>query len=415
MRVFPNAIRWNQALRLPYMSAYPRSSKKGQVLKLRPNLDNLPRTVEFVRADDGFPYIPNRFPVLVVLDQSKLPSSVDYLQITDWREAIDAIRKLKVRGAPAIGIVGAAAVCLRAAEFVYASRDAERSHEIDFERVFVIDEQGFDPELYKLSMEYSAKMISSARPTAVNLSWAVDGALAIVYEELVTGETPDVIEAALFEYASQLIVDDENANRLIGEAGATLLPDNATILTHCNAGSLATGFYGTALGVVYSAAQDRGIARVYADETRPVLQGARLTSWELSRAGIPVTVLCDSMAASVMAEGHVDAVIVGADRIAANGDVANKVGTLQLAIVAKHFGCPVYVAAPTSTIDPNAADGSMIPIEQRSPSEVLPEPIEGVDVCNPSFDVTPACLVSKIVTEAGIFEPSRIMDAIAAR
>ena len=191
-------------------------------------------------------------------------------------------------------------------------------------------------------------------------------------------------------------------NRAIGANGAALLPQGCRILTHCNAGSLATYYYGTALGVVYAAAEQGKVERVYADETRPVGQGARLTAWELSRAGVPVTLICDNMAASLMAKGEIDAVVVGADRIAANGDVANKIGTYSVAVLAHEHGIPFYVAAPTSTIDRSIPDGSRIPIEQRAPSEVLPDPIPGVDVYNPAFDVTPARYVTAIITEAGI-------------
>lgn len=206
--------------------------------------------------------------------------------------------------------------------------------------------------------------------------------------------------------------EDEAANRRIGAFGAELLPDGCNVLTHCNAGSLATSFYGTALGVVYAAAAAYKIRRVFADETRPVCQGSRLTAWELARAGVPITLICDDMAASVMASGKVDAVVVGADRIAANGDVANKIGTLGVAVLARHFGIPFYVAAPTSTVDPAMADGASIPIEERAADEVLPQPIPGVSVFNPAFDVTPAELICAIITEAGAFEPADILQAL---
>lgn len=202
--------------------------------------------------------------------------------------------------------------------------------------------------------------------------------------------------------------EDETANRAMGAHGAALLPHGARVLTHCNAGSLATAFFGTALGVVYAAAEEGKIERVYADETRPVGQGARLTAWELARAGVPVTLICDNMAASVMAQGLVDAVIVGADRITANGDAANKIGTYGLAVLAKHHGIPLYVVAPTSTIDFSLSEGSQIPIEQRRPEEVLAAPIDGVEVYNPAFDVTPAALISKIITEQGVFDPAHL-------
>lgn len=377
------------------------------------DLDRIPRTVSVVRAGVQDAPVPEGFPMLVVLDQTRLPGEESYIAMTDWREAIDCIKQLKVRGAPAIGIAGAAAVMLRAAEFVYASGDDARNDALDFDRVFLIDEESFDAQLYETAVRYSAEMVKAARPTAVNLAWAVDSAVAVMDEELAAGEGPQTIEERLYEFVQQLIVEDEAANRMIGELGAKLLPDDAVVLTHCNAGSLATAFYGTALGVVYAAAEDRGVRRVYADETRPVLQGARLTAWELSRAGVPVTLICDDMAASVMASGQVDAVLVGADRIAANGDVANKVGTLGLAVMARHFGVPFYVAAPTSTIDARTPSGAEIPIEQRDAGEVLSEPIDGVDVFNPAFDVTSAELVTKIVTERGVFDPKRVTEALS--
>lgn len=377
------------------------------------DLDNIPRTVFVDRASAQDSPVPEGFPMLAVLDQTKLPGEVSYIAMTDWRQAIDCIKRLKVRGAPAIGIAGAAAVMLRAAEFVYASADGSRSDEQDFDRVFLIDEESFDSRLYETAVKYSAEMVKSARPTAVNLAWAVDSAVAVMDEGLACGEGPQAIEERLYEFVQQLIADDEAANRRMGELGAQLLPDDATVLTHCNAGSLATAFFGTALGVVYTAAEGRGVKRVYADETRPVLQGARLTAWELSQAGVPVTLICDDMAASVLASGQVDAVIVGADRIAANGDVANKVGTFGLAVMAKHFGVPLYVVAPTSTIDASTASGADIPIEQRDSLEVLPQPIDGVDVFNPAFDVTPAGLVTKVVTERGVFDAASVTKALS--
>lgn len=212
---------------------------------------------------------------------------------------------------------------------------------------------------------------------------------------------------ALFSLVKEMEAADEADNRAIGAAGANLLLPGSRVLTHCNAGSLATVFYGTALGVVYAAAASGRVARVFACETRPVDQGARLTAWELARAGVPATVLCDSMAASLMARGAVDAVIVGADRIAANGDVANKVGTYGLAVLAREHGVLFYVAAPVSTIDPETPDGASIPIEERPAREVMPTPIEGVEVWNPAFDVTPARLVTAVVTEQGVVAPDQ--------
>ena len=213
---------------------------------------------------------------------------------------------------------------------------------------------------------------------------------------------------ALFDFVKQMEAEDEATNRAIGAYGATLLKENSRVLTHCNAGSLATYFFGTALGAVYAAAEQGKIARVYADETRPVGQGARLTTWELSRVGVPVTLICDNMAASLMAQGKVDAVFVGADRIARNGDTANKIGTYGVAVLAHEHGIPFYVAAPSSTIDSSLPDGSGIVIERRTAAEVLAEPIAGVDVWNPAFDVTPARYITKIITENGIFDPADV-------
>ena len=227
------------------------------------------------------------------------------------------------------------------------------------------------------------------------------------------GAAPRAVAEALASLTRRMIAEDEAANRTMGAHGAALLPDGATILTHCNAGSLATAFYGTALGVVYAAAEQGKIARVFADETRPIGQGARLTAWELARAGVPATLICDDMAASLLASGQVDAVVVGADRIAANGDVANKIGTLGVAVAAARFGVPFYVAAPLATVDASVPDGSAIPIEERDPSEVLPVPLAGVDVWNPAFDVTPAELVTAVITEAGVFAPSDVARACA--
>ena len=341
-------------------------------------LDNLPRSVNLSKGDDGsfqFCY----------LDQRLLPGNLEFVRTNDYRQVIEAIKTLAVRGAPAIGIAGASAVCLWA-----ASELSSLEH--------------FEEPLYR---------ISSARPTAVNLKWAVDQMGAVIREGIESGFGKDHIIDNLFLYEKQLEAQDEQTNRAIGDNGAALLQPGSRILTHCNAGSLATVFYGTALGIVYSAAAQGKVERVYADETRPLGQGSRLTSWELSRAGVPVTLICDNMAASLMAQGQVDAVIVGADRIAANGDAANKIGTYGVAVLAKHHGIPFYVAAPISTFDFSLADGSGIPIEQRNPSEVLPQPIEGVSVWNPAFDVTPADLVTAIITEKGVYKPEEVKSLSA--
>lgn len=334
------------------------------------HLENLPKTVEIGRDADGvyFEYV----------DQRALPGELRVERTRDWRQVVDAIKVLAVRGAPAIGLAGAAALALWAA---YAE----------------------SPE----GMEDAAEVIATARPTAVNLRWAVDRALAEV-GNMRGGAGVAAAADALFSLVGAMQVEDEARNRRIGEHGAGLIAPGSRILTHCNAGSLATYYYGTALGVVYAAAEQGKVERVYADETRPVGQGARLTSWELARAGVPVTLICDNMAASLMAKGEVDAVIVGADRIARNGDVANKIGTYGLAVLAREHGVPFYVAAPSSTVDPRLDDGRGIVIEQRAASEVLAEPIEGVEVWNPAFDVTPARFITRIITEEGAFEPSAL-------
>lgn len=307
-------------------------------------------------------------PLLIGLNQTLLPQQEIYECTAEWSEVVCWIQELIVRGAPALGCAGAAAVCMAA-------------HSVpDDELPAVLD------------------CIAQARPTAVNLPWAVNHIASVL-----PGDTD-----AVFSEVLRLFAEDEKTNRLIGMNGAELVPLEASVLTHCNAGSLATSFFGTALGVIYAAASQGKIKRVYADETRPVGQGSRLTAWELSKAEIPVTLLCDNMAASLMSQGCVDMVIVGADRIACNGDTANKIGTLGVAILAQHFDIPFYVAAPSSTIDPQCLDGSQIQIEVRSTSEVLPHTISGVEVYNPAFDVTPARLISGIITERGVFSPREI-------
>ena len=341
-------------------------------------LDNLPRSIELVRAEDGALE-------LVLLDQRLLPREVSYLKTRSWEVVVDAIKNLAVRGAPAIGVAGAAAIALWIAS------------------------EGAKPK----DLAAVADKVANARPTAVNLSWAVKKTCEVATREL---EGKDLITeksiGALFDYVKLLEREDEQTNRAIGAYGASLLKRPSRVLTHCNAGSLATVFFGTALGVIYTAAEQGNILHVYADETRPVGQGARLTSWELARAGVPVTVICDNMAASLMAQGKVDAVFVGADRVARNGDAANKIGTYGVAVLANYHHIPFYVCAPFSTIDPAIEDGSQIPIEQRAACEVMAEPIDGVEVWNPAFDVTPASLITGIVTERGVFAPKGLEAAL---
>lgn len=371
------------------------------------NLEGLPRAVSLIRAGSRGSNGPSNAaaataaafvseegaepgaPLLVCLDQRALPAAEEHLCTDDWRCAVSWVKELAVRGAPAIGAAGASAVALAAHEAASSGR-----------------------ERFCERLEEASSVIRSARPTAVNLAWAVDRCMESAEALVRNGAAPDGVASALFDEACAIMREDEAANRRIGAFGSELLPQGCSVLTHCNAGSLATSFYGTALGVVYAAADAGKIRMVFADETRPVCQGSRLTAWELARAGVPVTLICDDMAASVMAAGKVDAVVVGADRIASNGDVANKIGTLGVAVLARHFGIPFYVAAPTSTVDPAAPVGSAIPIEERATAEVLPQPMDGVEVFNPAFDVTPAHLVTAIITEAGAFRPRDVLQAL---
>lgn len=321
----------------------------------------------------------------IIIDQTKLPIEEKYLEITNYREMAKAIKQLKIRGAPAIGIAGAFGVCLAAQEIssTYTAVFADRLHK-------VIDE------------------LAATRPTAVNLFWALDRMKKII--TLNIGETPQEIRKRLLAEAKNIHDEDRETCRSMGEHGAALLKDGDTVLTHCNAGALATGGIGTALGVIFTAANHGKKIRVFADETRPLLQGARLTTWELMKAGIDVTLICDNMAAWVMQQGWIDCVMVGADRIAANGDAANKIGTYNLAVLAKHHKIPFYVIAPKSTFDLSLRSGEEIPIEQRSRDEVTQgfgkqtAPV-GVTVYNPAFDVTPGNLISGIVSEEGVFSP----------
>lgn len=347
------------------------------------HLENVPRTIFVERAPA---------PQVVMIDQRALPSELAWIRTADWRQVVDAVKELAVRGAPAIGVAGAAAVMLAA---------------------FELAGEGPTPALFAARLRKAAREVAEARPTAVNLSWGVSRALKTASEALRTGQEPQQAAEALYTLTEALIAEDEAANRAIGAHGAALLRELSqekgrplNLLTHCNAGSLATAYFGTALGVVYAAAEEGLVDRVYADETRPVGQGARLTAWELSRAGVPTTLICDNMAASFMASGAVDAVVVGADRIAANGDAANKIGTLGVAVLARHYGIPFYVAAPRSTVDLATACGAEIPIEERDRTEVCVRPPEGVEVRNPAFDVTPSDLITAIVTEDGPWEPT---------
>ena len=318
---------------------------------------------------------------VVMLDQRLLPQEEIYLTFTHPEEIIEAIRDLVIRGAPAIGVAAAMGMALGA--------------------------QGLadDPESFRSEYQDLGERMLVARPTAVNLRWAVMRMQALVDATLADGV--ESTRQRLVAEARLMHAEDIEINRAMGRNGAALVPDRACILTHCNAGALATAGYGTALGVVRAAREAGKEVRVLADETRPFLQGARLTTWELHHDGIPCTLITDNMAGYMMQRGEVDLVVVGSDRIAANGDVANKIGTYSVAVLAKEHGIPFYVAAPTSTVDLEAPSGEVIPIEQRSSDEVaiiyghriVPE---GVSAAYPAFDVTPNELVTAIITEQGV-------------
>jgi methylthioribose-1-phosphate isomerase len=321
---------------------------------------------------------------LRIIDQTRLPGALIELSLTTLPAMVEAIQSLRVRGAPAIGVAGAVGLA------VLAERCA-LEHPATFDGAIAI----------------AADALRSARPTAVNLAWAVDRVLA---SGRVGGASPARRAHTMRDEAIAILTEDVAMCARIGENGATMLRAGMTVLTHCNAGALATAGIGTALAPVYTMHARGETVRVFADETRPLLQGARLTAWELDRAGIPVTLLTDGMVASVMRAGLIDAVLVGADRIAANGDVANKIGTYGVAVLARHHGIPFYVLAPTSTLDAAMPDGEAMPIEMRAPDEVravhgVATAPAGVAVYNPAFDVTPAALVSAIVTDRGVFHP----------
>ncbi|MCI0439334.1 MAG: S-methyl-5-thioribose-1-phosphate isomerase [Chloroflexi bacterium] len=313
-----------------------------------------------------------------LIDQTRLPAEEVWLELGDYRDAIAAIRDMRIRGAPAIGVAGAYAVALAAIEFA-----------------------GQGSFLAKL--EKAAREIEQARPTGANLAWAVRRMLQVARRVESAGSAVE----ALVSEAKRIQDEDEAANLRMGRFGADLIARGTAVLTHCNTGALATGGYGTALGVIRAAWADGRLSRVFATETRPFLQGARLTAWELLKAGIDATLIPDSAAGHLMRKGQIQAAIVGADRIAANGDVANKIGTYTLAVLAKENGVPFYVAAPTSTIDMSLPSGDAIPIEERRADEVthigdVRIAPEGISALNVAFDVTPHQYVTAIITEKGV-------------
>jgi len=329
-----------------------------------------------------------------ILDQSLLPEKVEVLVCHDYHSVVEAIRTRTVRGAPAIGVTAAMGLALGAQSIKVTSFN-------EFQEEFLV----------------MCGSMSGARPTAVNLFWAIDRMKRVLLREK---ESPLAwVQQQLIHEAQTILEEDIQMNRAIGDFGAELIKDGQTILTHCNAGALATGGYGTALGVIRSAWKTKKGIRVIADETRPVLQGARLTAWELQQDGIPVTLITDNAAGSLMHQGRIHVCVVGADRIAANGDVANKIGTYSVAVLAKVHDIPFYVAAPSSTIDVAMASGQDIPIEHRSSTEVTTlhsgrsiAP-EGIDVLNPAFDVTPAKYITGIITDRGVVAPQNIATIVS--
>lgn len=320
---------------------------------------------------------------LYLLDQTKLPVEEVWLEFSDYRAVAGAIAAMVVRGAPAIGVSAAYGYCLAAMEY-----------------------RSLSPAAFQSNMALAKGVLAASRPTAVNLFWALDRMERCLSAH---GNSHDAVPA-LIALARAIHAEDVEMNHAIGAHGAAVVPEHARVLTHCNAGSLATGGYGTVLGVIRSAFKQGKVDMVYADETRPLLQGARLTAYELVRDGIPATLIADNMAAFLMARGKIDMVVLGCDRMAANGDFANKIGTYSVAVNAHHHGVPFYTALPSSTIDLSIPDGGGIPIEERTGSEIThvfgvqTAPLE-VGTYNPAFDVTPHTLLTGIITEKGVVYP----------
>jgi len=318
-----------------------------------------------------------------LIDQTTLPTEENWISCSTPEKIAWAIETMKVRGAPAIGVSAAYGMALAA-----------------------LNNASLPIKSLKEKLAAASKLIGATRPTAVNLFWA----LKEMEKVWLNSDDPATLVQAMLKRAQEIATEDENMCKAIGRHGAALVPNNARILTHCNAGALATADYGTALGVIRAAFEEGKVKMVWADETRPFLQGARLTAWELHKDNIPVRLICDNMAGHFMQRGQIDMAVVGADRITANGDVANKIGTYSVAVLCKEHNIPFYVAAPYSTIDLNLHDGKDIPIEERKAEElttmagkrIAPE---GIEVANPAFDVTPAKLITAIITEKGVFRP----------
>jgi methylthioribose-1-phosphate isomerase len=338
---------------------------------------SVPRSIEWVGGVDGF---------VRLIDQTELPTRLVYRDCKNASEVWEAIKLLRVRGAPAIGITAAMGVVVGVRETLDGS-----------------------PAEFLATLSKVDAHLRTSRPTAVNLFWALDRVRRSVEPHL-GKKSPRELAEVLLQEAFAIREEDAAMCRAIGRHGAARIEPGTGVLTHCNTGGLATAEYGTALSILLTAADEGKNIHVYADETRPLLQGARLTMWELLQHGVPATLICDSMAGQVMKEGRIQSVFVGADRITANGDAANKIGTYGVAVLAKHHKIPFYVAAPSSTFDLSLASGDRIPIEQRDPREITEgmgkrTAPEGALVYNPAFDVTPADLIAGIVTEKGIIEP----------
>lgn len=322
---------------------------------------------------------------VLMLDQRLLPTEEKWLTLKTYNDVADGIREMVVRGAPAIGVSAAYGIALGVKQFVGTSL-------VDLEDEF----------------QYICEVLGKTRPTAVNLFWAIERMTRVFNDAHKNGKSITEIKEILLKEALEIQEEDIESQRLIAKYGGELIPNEATVLTHCNAGALATGgVWGTALGVIRGAHQQGKNIKVIADETRPYLQGARLTAWELLKDDIPVTLITDNMSGYMMSKGKVQAVVVGADRIAANGDAANKIGTYMVAVLAKRHNIPFYVAAPLSTIDLNCPTGEQIPIEERNIREIthvkdIQLAPEGIDVANPAFDVTPNELIAGIITEKGV-------------
>jgi methylthioribose-1-phosphate isomerase len=334
---------------------------------------------------------------IVMVDQRKLPATEVYVTCKSATDVAKAIKTMVIRGAPAIGVCAAMGLALGAAR---SQATGTRQFTTEFQR--------------------NCDLLAETRPTAVNLFWAIERMKRAFSAGALAGESVEQLQARLRIEADRIHDEDVASCRAIGVHGATLVPDVARILTHCNAGALATAGYGTALGVIRGAVEAGRKVSVLADETRPFLQGARLTAWELVKDGIDTTVITDNMAGAIMRAGEIDLVVVGADRIAANGDTANKIGTYSVAVLAREHGIPFYVAAPWSTIDLATQDGDAIPIEERSPREVTHVgnnqlAPEGARVRNPSFDVTPSKFITAIITERGVFKPPFLESLADAR